>query len=716
MRVCAYRKFSIAVTVIMMTAMVSVCNAGTYRYRYASNSTFLSQNNRVAIKDSLIKVYRNSSALDYKHKSILLMNIIDLSADDSTRFKYSRELLSLAKANNDDTNQLIALYSLNSENQPELQKYLNVAAHLKKSPAAAEMVQYYRYNIEIAKADKLDKDGLNELLRERINKYRKHRYSDMYEEEGDLMIIVRLISMRSSGELYERYLSYLKAIIDKMPSDISDGNVNYLSIIYYNQSALYFSKHNKQKQALEANRQQLKIYDAMQRRYLKHGRVYVSMNQYKYVCYRRMLAYNEVLSGTQMDSLIYTMKQMAEEDPVIHGDLYDKNSIAFARYYMSKNEYKKAIPYLDNALGSNADSLQWMIPEALKLRIKAGIAINDNTMHKYLLWYEKVLENEKKEGLADKRNELDILYDIGLLKQQDSRKLSIIIFFSGILVFLAIVIMVWLLMRSVSIKSSLRITKENLIKERDDLTKAMDDLRRAEDAANKASSKKVFFLQNLSHEVRTPLNSIMGFSQLIADGKKNLTKEEYYRCVGLVSKNCRLLDTLISDVLDISGMESGTINFVPTVFSANDLCSDAVKSVESFAKPGVQIIFRNNHEDVNLHSDAKRVAQILINYLTNACKFTNKGSIVLEYYYNQASDSVIFTVSDTGIGILPENADVVFDRFTKLDRFSQGNGLGLHICKLIAEGLHGSVYLDKNYTVGSRFVFELPVKGSVHDR
>lgn len=237
----------------------------------------------------------------------------------------------------------------------------------------------------------------------------------------------------------------------------------------------------------------------------------------------------------------------------------------------------------------------------------------------------------------------------------------------------------------------------------------MADLKRAEMQANNANKMKTMFLQNMSHEIRTPLNSIIGFSQLIAESGKEMSQKDAATYVDMVSKNSVLLQTLISDVLDIARMEAGELKFNYTDFSANDVCEDSIQIVIRNVLPGVKLVFNRHENEVNVHSDLQRVQQVILNYLTNACKFTKSGSIVLDYKEDIAAGRIKFSVTDTGIGIPADKMDDVFNRFEKLNKFSQGTGLGLHICNLIAKGLHGTAAIDKSYKGGSRFIFDIPM-------
>lgn len=241
----------------------------------------------------------------------------------------------------------------------------------------------------------------------------------------------------------------------------------------------------------------------------------------------------------------------------------------------------------------------------------------------------------------------------------------------------------------------------------DELEKAHKAIEAALKKARKASDTKTRFLQNMSHEIRTPLNAVAGFAQLLAmpDGFIEPEEREEYR--NLVMSNTNLLTMLIDDILNLSDVESGNYSISREMVRCNDICREALKSVEYRAKFGVDMCFTTNVDDNYLvNTDARRVQQVLINFLTNACKHTEKGGIVLDCNVSVTGE-VVFSVTDTGTGVPEDKSEMIFDRFTKLDPFKQGTGLGLSVCRVIAEKLGGDVFLDKNYTSGARFLFVL---------
>lgn len=239
-----------------------------------------------------------------------------------------------------------------------------------------------------------------------------------------------------------------------------------------------------------------------------------------------------------------------------------------------------------------------------------------------------------------------------------------------------------------------------------------EELRIARDQAEQADRMKTVFIQNMSHEIRTPLNSIVGFSQLLASSELELAEDQKQEFSALIQHNSDLLTTLINDVLDLSNLESGRYAMLIEAWSCNELCKMSISTVMHRKVEGVRLYFTSEVEDdYKILTDGNRVKQVLINFLTNAEKFTKHGEIHLNCSLSEYPGFVTFSVADTGPGIPLEYAEVIFERFKKLDEFKQGTGLGLNICRVIAERLHGEVKVDKNYTRGARFLFLLPIEG-----
>lgn len=227
--------------------------------------------------------------------------------------------------------------------------------------------------------------------------------------------------------------------------------------------------------------------------------------------------------------------------------------------------------------------------------------------------------------------------------------------------------------------------------------------------STESNLQKIRFIQNVSHEIRTPLNAIMGFSELLGMPDGTLDAEERANCAHYIRNNSQMLVRMIDDMLVLSSSDNDEVALALQDILLNHLLDDALKTVEFLYPEGVKVYFTSDFPDTFLvHTDQKRVQQVLVNLLTNACKFTKEGEIHVHCTEVGGSDRMAISVTDTGSGVPIEMAERIFDRFTKLDSFKPGSGLGLSITRNIVGQLGGQVYLDTNYKEGARFVVELP--------
>lgn len=220
-----------------------------------------------------------------------------------------------------------------------------------------------------------------------------------------------------------------------------------------------------------------------------------------------------------------------------------------------------------------------------------------------------------------------------------------------------------------------------------------------------ADKMKNSFIANMSHEIRTPLNAIVGFAHLVTETANASEQREYF---SIINKNCDLLLKLINDILDLSKIESGRLNYNVSEVELRDICQEAYVVQSLKMTSDVALLYNSvAMPSVRLWIDAHRVEQVLLNLLSNAIKFTSKGFISL--FYEVEDMFVRVSVMDTGIGIPEDKLESVFERFVKLDDFYQGVGLGLPICKMIVEQLGGEIGVRSELGKGSTFWFTLPL-------
>ncbi|WP_337940244.1 ATP-binding protein [Parabacteroides sp.] len=226
--------------------------------------------------------------------------------------------------------------------------------------------------------------------------------------------------------------------------------------------------------------------------------------------------------------------------------------------------------------------------------------------------------------------------------------------------------------------------------------------------ADEANRLKSAFLANMSHEIRTPLNAIVGFSNLLMESDDPEEKQEFAH---IISTNNELLLQLINDIIDMAKIESGSLDYVYTQTDINELMEEIESQMKLKNKSEeVTVLFDHKLPQCVIYTDRNRLMQVMINFLTNALKFTFKGTVTFGYTLDETGKKIRFYVKDTGIGIPEDKKDKIFDRFVKLNSFAQGTGLGLPICAMIAEKFGGSIGVESKEGEGSLFWMEIPVQ------
>lgn len=393
----------------------------------------------------------------------------------------------------------------------------------------------------------------------------------------------------------------------------------------------------------------------------------------------------------------------------IGADVSSVYNQAMARYYYFIKDYKQALHYVDEVLAiqSMTDALKLKV-DILRMMGRKDEALE---LNKRLIVQ---IEQSNIKAFNRQLNQLRVLHDLNEKEKQArelefqrvqlSHKQKQLV---GVLMLLILLLVLLYLLFRYANKT--RKLKNDLQYERNSLVESSEHLRIAKEKAEEADRMKTSFLANISHEIRTPLNAIVGFSQLLGDA----SAEEREEFIKIISNNSELLLSLVNDVLDLSRLEANAFSLVMVESNIQDCCSNALDSVRHRVAEGVELTFTCPDEALCLNIDPFRLQQLLVNLLTNAAKFTDAGEINLDFRVDKEKKQVVFSVTDTGIGIPQDKHDCIFNRFEKVDEFKQGTGLGLSICRVIADRFGGTIQVDSSYTGGARFVFVMPYENLI---
>lgn len=418
---------------------------------------------------------------------------------------------------------------------------------------------------------------------------------------------------------------------------------------------------------------------------------------------------------TKMDDLDKA-KIALENAKLYEGNLFAPGDYVELVNWFSLSTYYKRVGNLPLALEYiNAILKEERLPDELQL--KADILKEQGRLQEAFALYDEIYEYGSRandETFLRQINQLRTLHNMNdreiQMRELDynrkimrKKELQLNLSFLVIVVLLVIVYVLFIYIRRT------KRLKDELLHEKDALLDLEGKLLCEKQKAEEASRMKSAFVANMSHEIRTPLNAIVGFSGLLLDDDSS-SPEEKISYASIIKNNTELMLTLLNDVLDLSHMETGDMNFKLKECPLDSCCRLALDSIRHRVPESVQLTYSPDIRPIFVNTDMLRLQQLLTNFLTNSIKFTERGEINLSYALEADGKNVRICVTDTGIGVPKDKQDAIFTRFEKLDDYKPGAGLGLSICSIIAERLGGSIGLDPSYTRGARFYMIHPCK------
>ena len=379
-----------------------------------------------------------------------------------------------------------------------------------------------------------------------------------------------------------------------------------------------------------------------------------------------------------------------------------------ASYFQLQGDYKQALDNVDMVLSQTGDDY---LPA---LKIKAELLLNAGKEQEAALLYHKsvsLIDSTYNESLSKQINQLRTIHEVDKLELKNKQmeveasryKLTITLVLIGVLLLGSIVLLIHYI-RVRRMKNLLEKSDKELKKDKEQLILSEKALSLAKEKAEASNRFKDIFLSNLSHEIRTPLNSIVGFSSLL--GKLN-DKDETKEYASIIKHNSDLLLKLVNDTVSVSLLQTDQVPLVWEDVEICQFCKTIVEEYEPQASSLVKMEFRASFDTYTLRTDVARLKQVFGNLLSNSLKFTEMGRVSL--ICEIENDAIRFIVEDTGRGIPVDMQSKIFESFEKIDVFTQGVGLGLTICKLVADRLGGSITLDTTYEKGTRMIFTHPI-------
>lgn len=538
-----------------------------------------------------------------------------------------------------------------------------------------------------------------------------------YDKVRNLYTLCAYLSVEGTPNLLADYLDRLGRLINEKP-DLHYSVRNF----YYTSAAIHFTEGDRPYKAVEADRHLLREIEDLEKQYASKKRMFRNYDVQKYVSYRRMLQNYRVLDLKEVKKYYSEILRLRSINPTVADD-FNTWPKAQAYYYMAIKDFHRAIPAIKKLIHTVPDKNLVYRRQLLQMLMEAAKATGDEaTLREATEDFNNIQKQIGSDETRSLYRELQIKYDVNQLKAQKTalelekrnnqirmtRTIIWIVSIAFIVVLVLLVILFFSYRHTRSLSRHLSVAVEKLKEERDTLNKIQAQLIRARDKAEAANVAKDEFLHSMSHEIRTPLNAIMGFSQLLVKKLPTPLGPKLKNFSHQIISNTEILEVLINDILYLSSIDRHVPAPSVDSASASTLLSIAAQWVSYKVKPGVYVDCSMPRPDIVLHSDRGSIEEVLMKLLSNAAKFTDNGSIRLECRDNKDEGTVSFIISDTGPGIPDGYEEEIFQRFVKLDSFKQGTGLGLHICRRLAESLGGKVYVDKSYSDGARFIFTIP--------
>ncbi len=649
-----------------------------------------------------------------------LFNIYDLAVAPN-KIEYGKQLASTAKRAGRPGVAFDVLRNIannNQGNEDVLEEVISLVKSYPQSEDRDNTVTFVRILLNSAKAKAAATPEervvhIQELVRESA--------STPAEDIDDRIVALHALCLHlselSEGDLLAGYLHRLGELIEDTP-----GENNALKNVYYVWASMIYTKVGQHALAIQACKNLLDAIDALDRRNLEIGRRYRCYDANRYIVYTRMLENYDALDPAEEEFYYNEALRLAKSAPRAAAT-YATAPLPSIYHYFYQKDYRKAFELISACKDSPyLDSRRLQI---MKMYIGAATAIgNQQALLEAYPLYAKMLEEELDTRQKERYRELQVLYDVNEIKlenlrlkekEQLTRKQmwrTVTIICAGVMALLAafIFFLIRINRRKALMANRLKVANKKLRAESRELMETRGKLEEARDKARRADDLKTDFINNMSHEVKVPLQAMAEYSQMILENVGDEHKKYLATFADRLVLNCDIVNTIVNDVLQLAEIHNSTLQVKKKPHSLLPICEASADAIRGKLRPGVKLAVTAPKGDHIILTDRHRLIQILANLLSNAAKFTEKGEITLDLDTTQDGRQIVISVTDTGVGIDPRNSESIFERFTKLDNSMPGAGIGLTIARMLAQLLGGALILDTAYTDGARFILTLPNK------
>lgn len=671
----------------------------------------LATEGNTAVKDSLSEALPSASSPLQKLE--IMTNLMDLSRQEE-QVEYAKQLYWLALEEDEDYYKEAALteilrFYVNTDAKDSAKVYLAEAERELKGKARDFLVTYMKTIMDVRVVYYTKGEDRMKLI---------EKYKLRLETEKDMPVLDKISNY------------YLLGMANSNRVDPKNQDAIYKEVCYYMNNLIELSDNIPLRYSYLFRLNTLNILSLMEAtpenrvkaslRYLNMQKEYADTKEMKkrpYTSKRHLLnAYSTLATAaetvgkdmaTHYFNYFIDLNRKYPEDAAFSAE-YDRYFTSL-NYYKSIRDFQKAADYNDSVIYYfRHGDFQFNLTENIVLTLKDKIDCLDS-LHRYKDAYEAykeysvLLDSARTRSMEKKVEDLEIKKHVDeLVVEKKALEIDLQKSRSQLYLFLALLILsisfgIFIFFRLGKIKS---------------LYKELQESNRlviiASEKAQESERMKNAFIKNMCHEVRTPLNAINGFAELItSDGISPEEKKEFSK---IIYTNCHNITSMMNDVLVIAQLDSSNEVLPLEPVHISLLCHHEMNKLKKLQqKPDIHYQVEGDKSNDLIYSDPNHFGIIISHLLNNANKFTNQGSITLSYRPEEEGRIMCICVTDTGCGIPADKSEWIFERFTKNDDFIPGSGLGLYLCRLITQRLNGSLKLDTCYTGGARFILRLPI-------
>lgn len=637
-------------------------------------------NKRAVINVHLADIYTDSMDISNMYWDRALAEAIN--AKDEYVIKLALNIL-VGRYVKDDPQKVDKYLSIAKENLPE-----------KHNELFCSYLYCYKVWYEMRKQNNLQ--AIENELAEMRSKGAKNMSPEAEVQQEYLTGISMDFSSTATGT-YKKIpeaIPYIERALKKLSAFPLQDRIHFEKLCRFELAELYMIVRDER--AVDENEKVIQLHEQMKGLNHTFERAFEDDSHFYIKMYSHMLFLTDLLSKEKSTEYYKKYLKLAAEKKQMN-DFYENS----ARYYETMGDYKKAIAYIDSVLENGTYEEGELLPIYV---VKAKLYYNTGDYKNAYLTIKKkdsmhVMDNADR--ILEQMSEMRTRFNVDKLELEKdrlsdtNRRLALI----GIIIFIVILIG-WGFYQSYMVKRLKKMHRELII--------ANEEVKKQSFKATESEKMKTAFLHSICHEVRTPLNSINGFSQLLLEESLDLdTKKE---CQDSIQKSTDALTSLITDMLELSELVSSDDDLPVQHVDIHGLCVEEVEKIKGkITNSDIKCLIKGDDEYLEIPTNSFYLSRVINNLLGNAVKFTEKGEIILEYHTDKEKGNLVITVSDTGIGVPPDKQEWVFERFTKVDDFKPGTGLGLYVCRNVIQRLGGEIYIDPEYAAGCKVVISLPV-------